>query len=291
MSSIISRGALFACLTSLPLTAAVAAPRTFAEANAQLVRDGSRYAIAYAEYFGAGGADAGNIVYFDNRGNKQLAGDFVPGLALDGTDAMSYYVDDSRPSADVSGAVSGAAIRRAMSTWDAQTCSSLGVFEMPFSGPSGFVAAILGFGGSTDYFADVVHSGWMDGAFFDSIAPNGAQFILGVTFTIIFVDGNGDPVDSDNNGKYDVAFREIYFNDAFHWQDGARFDIETVALHEAGHGLSQAHFGKAFRDGGSGALHFAPRAVMNAAYSGVQTELKGTDNAGHCSNWSEWPES
>ncbi len=62
-----------------------------------------------------------------------------------------------------------------------------------------------------------------------------------------------------------------------------------MALHEAGHGLSQAHFGKAFRSGGNGKLHFSPRAVMNATYSGVQTSIDQTDNAGHCSNWASWP--
>jgi hypothetical protein len=86
-----------------------------------------------------------------------------------------------------------------------------------------------------------------------------------------------------------VAWREIYYNDAFLWRDGATYDVETIALHEAGHGLSQAHFGKAFADAGKGKLHFAPRAVMNAAYSGVQTEIDGTDKGGHCSIWGNWP--
>jgi hypothetical protein len=36
-------------------------------------------------------------------------------------------------------------------------------------------------------------------------------------------------------------------------------------------------------------LHFAPRAVMNAAYSGIQTEIDGSDKGGHCSNWASWP--
>jgi hypothetical protein len=29
--------------------------------------------------------------------------------------------------------------------------------------------------------------------------------------------------------------------------------------------------------------------VMNAAYSGIQTSIEKTDNAGHCSNWASWP--
>jgi hypothetical protein len=62
-----------------------------------------------------------------------------------------------------------------------------------------------------------------------------------------------------------------------------------VALHESGHGLSQGHFGKAFGTDANGKIHFSPLAVMNAAYSGVQQDLKGSDNAGHCSVWASWP--
>lgn len=104
--------------------------------------------------------------------------------------------------------------------------------------------------------------------------------------------------DDDNNGKYDVWFREIYYNDEFSWAvDGDHIDVETVALHEAGHGLSQGHFGKGFRSGnydtgspkGNFKFHFAPRAVMNASYTGIQTTIGKTDKAGNCSIWAEWP--
>ncbi len=64
-----------------------------------------------------------------------------------------------------------------------------------------FVSELLGFGGSFDYFADVVHVGWLPGAFYDSIAPEGSTFILGIIFTIIFTDDDGNPVDVDNNNK------------------------------------------------------------------------------------------
>ena len=134
-----------------------------------------------------------------------------------------------------------------------------------------------------------MHAGWLPATFFDFLAPEGSTFILGVTFTLTFTDENGEPLDSNNDGKVDVAWREIYYNDAFLWRDGGTYDVETIALHESGHGLSQAHFGKAFADGGQGKLHFAPRAVMNAAYSGVQTKITGSDNGGHCSIWANWP--
>ena len=253
---------------------------------------GQSYAVYTGEYLASEeSGQAGRTVYFNNVGNKQLTADFVPGLSLDGSDNISYYVDQNRPSADLPVAVSTAAIDRAMNTWEGVTCSELGLTKVP-SHPdtvTGYIAALLGMGGSFGYVADVVHSGWMPAPFFDAVAPGGSGFILGVTFTIIFTDEDGNPVDTDNNGAIDVAWREIYYNDAFTWKDGATYDVETIALHEAGHGLSQGHFGKAFADAGKGRLHFSPRAVMNAAYSGVQREIGATDNGGHCSNWAQWP--
>ena len=262
-----------------------------ADAHARSARS-SKYAVYSAEYLtSAESGQIGRTVFFKNVGNKQLSSDFVPGLSLDGTDEVSYYVDQKRPSEDLSAGATSAAISRAMSTWDQLTCSGLGMYQVPSDRKTttGFISEILGYKGSLNYVADVVHAGWMSGSFFDVLAPDGSTFILGVTFTIIFTDDLGNPTDIDNNGKLDVAWREIYYNDAFSWADGRHYDVETIALHEAGHGLSQAHFGQAFLDAGSGALHFSPRAVMNAAYSGIQTAITETDNAGHCSNWSEWP--
>jgi hypothetical protein len=203
---------------------------------------------------------------------------------------VSYYIDETRPSDDLPVAVSTAAIDRAMQTWDDVTCSDLGMFKVPSQpGSTGFVSALFGYGGSFEYFADVLHAGWLPASFFDLLATDGSTFILAVTFTIIFTDELGNPVDTDNNGKIDVAWREIYYNDAFEWADGDTYDVETIALHEAGHGLSQGHFGQAFRTDKNNKLHFAPRAVMNAAYSGIQTEIRASDNGGHCSNWASWP--
>ncbi len=254
-------------------------------------RTSSQYTILSAEYITAGESEKiGRTVYFNNVGNKQLGADFVPDLALDGTNNVSFYIEENRPSADLAVGQTSAAIGRAMQTWDELTCSELGMYRVP-SNPAittGFVSKAFGFGGSFNYTADIVHSGWMPPAFFDELVPGGSNFILAVTFTLIFFE-NGQPTDFDNNGKYDVAWREIYYNDKFPWADGSHYDVETIALHEAGHGLSQGHFGKAFRTDANSMIHFSPRAVMNAAYTGIQTVVDQTDNGGHCSIWSSWP--
>jgi hypothetical protein len=252
----------------------------------------AKYTVFSAEYLTSPeSGEIGRTIYFNDLGNKQLDADFVPGLSLDGNDNISYYIDQNRPSNDLPVSVTSNAINRAMNTWENVTCSNIGLNRVPSNAEikTGWVAAYLGLPGSFDYTADLVHAGWLPAPFFNAIAPQGASYILGVTFTITFTDENGNLVDSDNNGKADVAWREVYYNDAFNWKDGAHYDVETIALHESGHGLSQAHFGTAFADSGAGKLHFSPRAVMNAAYSGIQTTINQSDNAGHCANWAEWP--
>jgi hypothetical protein len=136
-------------------------------------------------------------------------------------------------------------------------------------------------------FADVTHGGWLPAAFHNAILPNGGSLILGVTFTFIFVDDDGNPTDDDRNGRADSAFYEIYYNRAFAWGTGGNpnnVDIQSVVIHEFGHGLGLAHFGKLFINN-TGALQFAPKAIMNAAYTGEDRELRGSDNAGFCHIW------
>lgn len=56
----------------------------------------------------------------------------------------------------------------------------------------------------------------------------------------------------------DYAFAIIVYNINFAWAIDGNVDVETIVLHEAGHGLAQAHFGKGFLKP-NGKLHFAPR--------------------------------
>ena len=252
--------------------------------NAKIAEAGLDVALVQFEYLTTPESDqVGRLVFASDRGNKQLIFDWVPDAFPGG---IGYVIDpfDGATSSGLTAGETSEAIQRAMRTWDDIQCSTLPITfegETPFD--LGLVQFILGYGGAPFFFPGIAHAGWLPKGFFDALAPGGGDFILGVTFT--FSSG----ADVDGNGKLDVDFKEIYYNDAFAWNVGSTYDVETVAHHEAGHGLSQAHFGDIFGTFANGKIHFAPRAVMNAAYSGVQTSPTGTDIAGHCSNWGSWP--
>jgi hypothetical protein len=263
--------------------------------NEHLEAEGMAVRVAMAEWItDAESGAVGQTVYANDRGNKQLGHDWVPGDPnRGGRTNITYLVDevDGATGSGLSDTDTEAAIDRAMNTWEGVRCSTIPLAKVEDFGIDwGYVQWLFGFGGLPGWLADVTHGGWLPGPFFDLLLPGGSNFILGVTFTFIWIDpATGNPADMDNNGKTDVAFREIYYNDAFFWAINDTYDVETVALHEAGHGLSQAHFGKIFRTLRNGKLHFAPRALMNASYSGIQQTVMHTDLGGHCSNWAEWP--
>jgi len=291
-----------ASLAPAPSLAKVAdEPNVLDDLNVALADEGQDVRVAMMEYITApGSGEFGTTVFARNVGNKQLAYHWAPNLVmLPG--ALTWAVDETEGSAagGLTPAQTSASIDAAMATWEGQTCSELNLFKVPVPPIDlGVVQYLLGFGGFPGRAAELTHAGWLPPAFFDAIAVDGSQYILGATFTFIWTSG-GVPVDSDGDGKIDVAFREIYYNNNFAWADTPEpwyspfVDAETIALHEAGHGLSQAHFGKVFFDGkGDGSLqhlHFAPRAVMNATYWDSQRELLGSDVGGHCSIWGSWP--
>lgn len=265
---------------------------------------------------------AGITVNFSNVGNKQLRADFVPNdfrnwfseakgnVPPDFTEGTIPYWTDGSEQGTESGMTSEQtlnAIYSAMDTWNFISCSEdLRIWNVYTTTPgfddgvstlgdAGFIQWIRGFGGFPGFApGTILHGGNLPAAFFDSVRPNGGNNILGITFTYIWFN-QGVPTDIDENGKFDVAMREIYINGSASFQDAPDdvmfngiVDYETVVLHEAGHGLSQGHFGKSF-EGKNGKVHYAPYALMNAGYSKAQREITATDNAGHCSIWEGWP--
>jgi len=279
------------------------------DVNAGFEAEGLGYRVAVAEVLTNGdGEQAGITVIAKNIGNKQLAHDFVPfdprregtpitnggwsGSIAGPNDDITYAVDMTAdavpPNGGLTAAQTDAAIDRAMATWDALNCSDLPITQNPdFGVDIGFIRFYdfdppLTSPPSTDggpfILADVQHAGWGDIDF-----PGG---VLGATYTLVFF-----PVtDIDNNGKADTAFREIYYDPTWDWFDDGvtNFDVESVAVHEMGHGLSQAHFGQVFfkKDG---SIKRSPFALMNAIYTQPLQTLQVSDNGGHCSNWGQWP--
>ena len=268
--------------------------------NQALAKRGARYRIPFADYRTAQGTNrVGQRVFAFDRGNKQIgiqwvAGDPRRGGRID----ITYLVDRSDGATHVvnhlTSAQTEAAIDRAMNTWEAVRCSNLSIDKVNDTGADpDVVDGLVGFGGIGTTFADITHAGWYPAAFFDALVPGGSQFILAATLPFAFTDGAGNFTDIDHDGNADYQFAEIYYNDAFAWGIGQNFpfsDVEGTSLHETGHGLGQAHFGKIFQTLANGKVHFAPFAVMNAADPGFPTQvLKGTDIGGHCSIWASWP--
>jgi hypothetical protein len=250
-----------------------------AETNARLEEEGLNVRIERAHYYTAS-HEAGQTIYFDDR-TLQLDLHFVPGdpRRLEGDNLDIAYMVDQVQGSNLSIPVTTAAIDRGMATWDGVNCSNIPITQL--SNPSfdigvafgGFPAVYLG--------ADITHAGWVG-------LP---RPILGMSIPYVWIDGGGNFTDINNDGKIDIAFWEIYYSTEYTWADDgvSNIDVESIALHEAGHGLDQGHFGKLFRTDMNGMFHFAPRAVMNAGYTGPQRVLRNADIGGHCSIWARWP--
>jgi hypothetical protein len=193
-----------------------------------------------------------------------------------------------------------------MDAWNAISCSSLpivdgGAYELDL----GLVEFLIGDDIGIDFGSSgltleggITHGGWLPFEFFEALQPGGGSGILGVTFTFIWLDDDGNPADINADGKADTALREIYMNNEFAWEVGNAagtgvFDIVAVMNHEQGHALSQGHFGSIISNG-AGKLVWTPKNgdnVMLAAISSNQLfeGFQGTDIGGHCSIWATWP--
>ncbi len=263
--------------------------------NEELSARGLNARVSKMEYFAIGEGRQGQTVFANDR-TLQLGTRWVPGDSRRGAvgDDITYLVDksDGVATGGLANSDTESAIDRAMATWDTVSCSKLDIVKnTDFGQDPDIVDGFLGFGlVGNPFLADITQAGWLPKGFFDALTPGGGDFILGVTFTFIFVAG-GNPTDVDDNGFLDTALKEIYYNNNFPWAINAAFpiDVETVALHEAGHSLELGHFGKIFRTDRNGKIHFAPRSVMNGPYSGIQQTLVGTDKAALCTLFAQWP--
>ena len=236
----------------------------------------------------------GQTIFADDR-NLRLEAQWVPGDERRNAEGnkLTYLIDQTWMPANFgtpSEIDGNAAIDASFDTWNTiKKNSKLEIVKRADTGeqPSSF------FIGGNPFLADISEIGFLPGIFFDFVlGPGASSNVLGVTFTSVFVDDEGNPTDINNDGYADVAFKEVWYNDAFQWTNDANgpgVDIETVALHENGHALGFGHFGKVFVTEGNNKIHTAPRAVMNAVILGTQRELLGTDKASFNSIYGNWP--
>lgn len=213
---------------------------------------------------------------------------------------MTYLVDQSQGSAlgfNAAGAVvvmpnslTEGEIDASMNVWAAMPCNGPAIVKVADNGADpdwvdNLLAGVAPPAGAP--YADITHAGWLPASFFNALAPNGATFILGATFTFAFADDDGNVTDVDRDGRVDSAFAEIYYNRAFPWGPGGNernVDIQSVVIHEAGHALGLGHFGKIFIKADD-TLQFAPKAIMNAAYVSEDRTIHGSDYAAFCQAW------
>lgn len=247
--------------------------------------------------------EAGRVVWLrKDLGNGQLDHDFVYGdprrMEFNGGEpGVTFAVNTGFPSSDANLTDQVGWLYDSIFTWDNVQCADLDLVENSVpSGQPGVVQVFFLTGQiPLTWTADLTQVGFLSAAQFPYFAAN--PNVLGVTFTLFWEDEDGNLTDIDNNGKIDLAFREIYYNDEFNWADngvegtqpdGTRiFDFPSVAIHEVGHGFSAAHFGNIGQQ--NGVLVARPRVVMNAIYGGLLRELTGRDTGSHCSNWAQWP--
>jgi hypothetical protein len=285
--------------------------------NRRLASLGMGIRIGKAEWITrAESGQVGQTVFFNDRGDKRLSFDFVPGdMRRGGRTNILYLVDQSDGAAvgGLSSAQTEAAIDRAVESWNDVACSTIPIEKAPDTGADPDIVDFFAGVGDLGLLnlgpvvaVDVVHAGFLGAAFFDAFTPGcvpgsgdnpcGSEFVFGITLTDGFVDADGNFTDVNHDGRLDAAFREIYYNNSepdangvtVPWRIDAYPDVESVALHEFGHGLSQGHFGKAFITQENGKIHFSPFAVMNSAHTRVSQDLVGTDLGGHCAIWGSW---
>jgi len=260
------------------------------------------YAVAYAELLTDTSGMATATTLIANDRTHLVSVQFAPSdPRRGGGSAISYLVDQSDGAAlgwDPTGnvalvpnSVTEPAIDASMATWrDAPRCGAPSITKLTDTGADpdlvdGLVLRDPGLIGSPA--ADITFAGWLPSSFFNLLAPNGASFILGVTFSFNFIDAAGNPTDIDHDGYADAAFREVYFNRSVPWGNDLRpvnVDLESVIVHEAGHAYGLGHFGKVFLDH-NGTLKYSPKAIMNAVYVSPFRTLTGTDNSSFCQAW------
>lgn len=176
------------------------------------------------------------------------------------------------------------------------SCNTVKIDETSYDLSMGNPSLILGIGPwnpAAVPLADVSVVGFLPAAIFEAVF--GEPNILGVAFSFVFIDNNGNPIKT-TRGKDDKAYTEVWFNDGFTWSRGpsqGTIDLESVILHEFGHTMNLGHFGilQLFTNhDGSSKLVYQPVNTMNAFYIGESRNFLGPNDKGnYCEAWGSWP--
>lgn len=270
-----------------------------ARINDSLAALGLNIAVQKAEFMLAPTAPrpaSGQIVFANDR-TMRLETRWVPGDARREADGNRITYMNFTPFMAANGAGNAEpAIDASFDTWDTSKCSNLDIVKRPWhGGNASVILAIAGVPQASPFSAGIFTLGYLPGFAFDAIlGPGASTSVLGITFTFIFTDpsaGNA-PTDIDGDGRTDTALKEVWYNNEFDWTLtglGGDADAETVALHENGHALELGHYGKIFGTISNLTLHVSPRAAMNAVILGTLRAPLGSDNAGFCGNFGNWP--
>jgi len=141
--------------------------------------------------------------------------------------------------------------------------------------------------------AEITVGGFLPASSFRQIFAHGDN-VLGVAYQFTFIDPiTRQPTDIDHNRKLDTFWTEIYFNDLHYWGDVAApgidpnqvIDLQTVALHEAGHAFGLGHFGRTFEN--HGVFNVAGYNIMSQFYL-PNRSLFGTPTGTFCGIYGSW---
>ena len=282
--------------------------------NASLAASGARVRIAKAELIVDPKTwDGTSTIIFANDRARGIGAEWVEGdPRREGRVGVSYAFDLAGRRPVVRSAAGGfrlatfaeveTELERGMTAWRDETCSDAPISRVAV--PTGVDPDFIDdlFNGAPEVpgrtyaqVSDIVQAGWQPLSFFQAFAGSAGANILGVAFTLVFVDDAGELTDIDRDGNDDTGLVEIFYTTNYLWTsvpDPTAIDFNWVITHETGHGLGLAHFGKLFvtRKGASDGIQladvkYAPRALMNAAYVDGAGAILGTDRSSFCQIW------
>ena len=282
--------------------------------NDELARSGANVRIAKAELVVDPKTwDGTSTIIFANDRARGIGAEWVAGdPRRDGRVGVTYAFDLAGRQPVVRNAAGGfrlatfgeveTELERGMSAWRDETCSDAPISRVAV--PAGVDPDFIDdlFNGSAEVpgrtytqVSDIVQAGWQPLSFFTAFAGSAGSGILGVAFTLVFVDDQGNLTDIDGDGNDDTGLVEMFYTTAYLWSsvvDPTAIDFTWVITHETGHALGLAHFGKLFvtRQAASDGIQladvkYAPRALMNAAYVDGVGQILGSDRSSFCQIW------